>query len=218
VTAMNFANRIRELAARQAEAEPGENRFLSLLRQVEQGLSAEGRAVARLEQGAHPRRYHLTLHPRHRPSQRHLMLTFWVEPNRVVVSGEESQSFDSPEGLEKRLEQFVASPAFQESLAELARVAEEPVEAYLRALGSGALSREDVMVGVAAADQARLDEAAEGDELRIVVSPIRFPGAGQLDPTRNYVALDSAGLSMTVEGQQPGAAGGLDVRGRKRGA
>ncbi len=215
---MNFANRIRELAARQAEPEPAENRFLSVLRGVEQGLTEEGRAVARIEQGAHPRRYHLTLYPHHRPARRHLMLTFWIEPQRVVVSGERSHEYDNPTELERWLEQFVASPAFQESLSELARVAQEPVEAYLRTLGSGVLSREDVMVSVTPTEQARLSEAAEGDELRITVSPMRLPGAGQLDPDRSYVALDSAGLSLAVEGQQPGPGGSMEVRGRRLGA
>lgn len=211
----NFAQRIRELAAQRPDNEP-ENPFLVLLRELTQGLCEEGRAVATLEPGADQRRYNLVLHPRHRPGQKHLMLAVWVERDRAVVSGEQSTTFGVPAELGQWLEDFVARPAFQESLAELARVADQPVEAYLRTVGPGVLSRDDVMVEVSAADQERLDRAAANAELELVVRAVAFPGAGTLDAARNYVALDSAGLAFSVLERTAAGEGALRLRARKR--
>ncbi len=131
------------------------------------------------------------------------MLTAWIEDDQVTMSTQSATPpFTDPAVLETWLEEFVARPSFQDSLAELARVAEQPVEAYLRTAGSGILSREDVMVDVSAADQIRLDETVEGADVDLTVRAVAFPGAGRLDAQRRYVALDSAGIAMNVTAQR----------------
>lgn len=193
----NFAQKIRDLAAQRATND--ESPFVPLLKDFAQGLCEEGRAVAKLEQGADHRRYRLVLHPKHRPAQQHLILSFWVEAQSITVSGEQSTRLDTTDALGSWLESFVTMPAFQESLAELAQCAKEPVEAYLRTIGPNVLSRDDVMVEVAADDQRRLDEAADKrEELQLVVHTSTAPGAGKFSSTHRYVALDAAGLSFSL--------------------
>lgn len=206
---MTFAERIRQRAAPAKEDASG-NPFLSVLQAFADGLTQEGRAVARLEPGAHPQRYYLVLHAHHRPSQRHPMLTAWVEREQVTIWIENTLSFTEPTALEKRLEDFVAQPAFQDSLAELARIATEPVEAYLRATRPGVLSRDDVMVEVSSVDQVRLDQANVGSSVTLTVRPSSFPGSGRFDAGHNYVALDSAGIGLEVTAQRA-VTDGLEV-------
>jgi len=192
-----------------------ESPFVALLRDLVQELCDDGRVVATLQQGVDPRRYDVALHPRHRPGQQYLMLAMWVGRDRAIVSAELSTPFVSPVTFRQWLVAFVAHPILQTSLTELARFAEEPVEAYLRTFGPNVRSRDDGIVEVSAADQERLDRAAANTELDLVVRARVLAGAGALDPASSYKTLDSAGLALSVLQRTPMNSGSITLRVRK---
>jgi hypothetical protein len=192
-----------------------ESPFVALLRDLAQELCDEGRVVARLQQGVDPRRYDVILHPRHRPGQKYLMLAMWVGRDRVIVSADLSAPFESPAAFRQWVAAFVAHPVLQANLTELARFAEEPVEAYLRTLGPNVRSRDDGIVEVSAADQERLDCASVNTELDLLVRARLLAGAGALDPVSSYKTLDSAGLTLSVLQRTQTNPGSLTLRVRK---
>src|SRR5580704_19629435 len=107
----------------------------------------------------------LTLWPPHRRSHRTLMLPFVRGQGEVValLSGGR-RSFRTADDLRAFLTEFVSRPEFKAGLAYLREQAQEPVEAVLRS------PDQTVMVGVAAADQQRLDEAGPAQEVELPVT------------------------------------------------
>jgi hypothetical protein len=154
---------------------------------------------ARIQQGRDPRKLTLYLYPLHRPARVNLMLTFFLDGDGIVVSGESSTSLSSPEELQRWLLKYVQSPAFVESLDELREQAKLPVEARLRVDSHMAYAAGDVLVAITPDDQKKLDNASVGSEVEFVVERVEFLGNGQFAEPPRYALIESAGLFVTLD-------------------
>lgn len=211
----SFADRIRQQVEAAQQSSAGPNPFRTVLDELAAGLTSAD-VTAQIVEGRDPRRVSLVLFPAHQPARRHTMLTFWVADNAIaVLSDPQRRPMTDPAELEAWLLEFAKQPAFVDSLAELGDLARGPVEGFLRGIGVGQLSRDDVLVEVSAADQARLDDAPTGTDLEIDVAFSTLPGAGRYSSAKPPVAFESNGLALTALQVVSADANGLRICGKK---
>jgi hypothetical protein len=197
---MSFAEQVRAAVA-SAQAAPNTEpaqRYQAVLNEFIAGLK-DVDVGARIKQGRDPRKLTFYLFPLHRPARVNLMLTFFLNGEGIVVSGENPTPLNSPEELQRWLLTYVQSPTFVESLNLLRQEAEMPVEARLRVDSNAEYAAGDVLVAVTPTDQERLDNVGVGSEVELVVERVVFPGNRQFADPPRYAALDSAGLFVTID-------------------
>jgi hypothetical protein len=215
---MSFADQVKEAVATAQDApgtEPAK-RYRAVLDELASGLTELG-VGALIHPGRDPRKLTLRLYPQHRPARVNAMLSFFLDGDAIVVSGETSTQLKSPEALQRWLLDFVKLPELVESIRVLREQAELPVEARLRVDAKMAYMKGDVMVLVSKDDQKKLDEADIGAEVDIDVERIEFPGNAQLGEVAPYAVLESAGLLLEVQKTTPDGAK-LKIHGRRRAA
>ena len=142
------------------------------------------------------------------------MVTFFLDGDKVVVSGETPKTLETPEELERWLLDFVQLPPFVESIRTLREEEAHPVEARLRVASGVAYAKGDVVVAVAAADQKMLAGAAVGTEVTLTVARVEFPGNATFADPPEYEILDSAGLVVHVD-HAARAGDNLALKGRR---
>jgi hypothetical protein len=213
---MSFADLIRQrvqtgLQGTESAAGP----FLDVLHELAEGLTSD-RIGAAITRGGVRGRYYLTLWPRTLPARRQLMLSFWVSTRSIRAFVDPPKEFEDADSLRTWLADFVASPAFLESLEILGEATLLPTQGYLRARRTGQLSREDVIVEIAPEVQRALVEHEEGSAVELTVALASTIGAGTFDPQRTYVSLQSSGVRVDEIRIDPAATGILNIRGVKR--
>lgn len=191
---MNFSDLIRGRV--QAEMEGRgvpEGPFLRVLQELAQGLASEevGAAITR---GSFEPRFYLTLWPRTLPAMRQLMLAFWVTSRSVRVFVDPPQEFHKVREFRSWLADYVTNPAFIETLRTLVEASRQPVEGYLRARGSGQLSREDVVTYITPDEQKKLVDLAGGAPVSFMAKISDKAGVGEFDANRQYVAFECSGV------------------------
>jgi len=212
---MSFADQVRAAVANAegaADTEPARH-FRAVLDELVAGLRALG-VGARIQSGRDARKLTLYLYPPHRPARVNLMLTFFLDGDGIVVSGETSTSITSPDELQGWLLRYVQLPAFLESLGLLREEAKLPVEARLRVDRQASHAVGDVVVAVSPEDQERLDAATKDSDVELVAERIEFPGNGPYARGTGYVLLESAGLFVSVDSVEP-AGDKLQVKGKR---
>lgn len=195
---MSFANAIKA-AVESVDHDSGSSRaqeYREVLNELASGLAQAG-VGAEIRPRPDPRQSVLYLYPRHRPQAGSFMLSFRLDGDAIIVSGEEPTRIEGPEALKAWLVTFVKLPAFVESLQILRARATEPVEARLRVDATRSFSKGDILVSVSADDQARIDTNPDV-LLSLAVERIEFPGNGHFDAAVKYAVLDSAGLLLRV--------------------
>jgi hypothetical protein len=197
---MSFADQVQaavETAESSADTERAQ-RYRAVLNELCAGLERLG-VGARINPLGDPRRFALFVHAPDRPQRGSLMLTFFVDEDAIVVSGETPTRIEAPEALERWLLDFVKLPAFVESIRALREAASEPVEARLRVNQERAYAKGDVLVEVSPTDQRKLAEATAGARVELEVERVEFPGNAQFTTAEHYPVLDSAGLVVNVD-------------------
>jgi hypothetical protein len=197
---MSFASKVKSAvttAERGAET-PSALRYCAVLDELAKGLEELG-IGARIDGSRDPRKLGLYLHAPYRPQGGSLMLNFFLDGDKIIVSGESPKTIQSPEELERWLLDFVQLPAFVESIRTLREEAERPMEARLRVATGVAYAKGDLVVAVAPADQRTLAEAAVGTEVTLDVARVEFPGNAPFADPPEYKVLDSAGLVVNIE-------------------
>lgn len=213
---MSFADLIRQrVQAGLQGAGPQASPFVEVLHELAEGLCSDT-VDAAITSGETRNRLYLTLWPHSLPAQRQLMLAFWVTSSSLRVFTDPPREFDDPSSLRDWLADFVTTPSFLESLAELSDRAQQPAEGYLRAVSAGQLSRDDLMVEVSAPVQRYLVDQPDGASVELTVAISSMAGAGVFDPQRRYVALESSGVRVDDVHLEVLATGDLHVRGIKR--
>lgn len=197
---MSFADKVKNAvtAAEQAAETPPARLYRDVLDQLAHGLRELG-VGARIDGSRDPRKFGLYLHAPYRPQRGSLMLSFFIDGDKVVVSGESPRTIESPEELERWLLDFVQLPAFVESVSTLREEADQPMEARLRVATGVAFTKGDLVVAVSPADQRLLAEAAPGAEVTLDVARVEFPGNAPFADPPEYKVLDSAGLVVSIE-------------------
>lgn len=212
---MSFADQVRAAVANAegaADTEPAQ-RFRAVLDEFVAGLGALG-VGARIQPGRDARKLTLYLYPAHRPARVKLMLTFFLDGDGIVVSGETSTSITSPDELQRWLLRYVQLPAFLESLGALREEAQLPVEARLRVDRQASHAVGDVVVAVSPEDQEKLDAVTKGSDVELEVERIEFHGNGPYVRGTAYMILESAGLLVGVDSVEP-AGDKLQVKGKR---
>lgn len=197
---MSFAAKVKtavEAAQHGAETEPA-LRYRAVLDQLAEGLAELG-IGARITGSRDPRKLGLYLHASYRPERGSLMLSFFLDGDKIIVSGESPKTIGSPEELERWLLDFVKLPAFVESISTLREEAEQPMEARLRVATGVAYAKGDLVVAVAPADQRMLAETAVHAEVTLDITRVEFPGNAPFADPPEYKVLDSAGLVVNIE-------------------
>jgi hypothetical protein len=193
--AMSFAEQVKNAvvtAQETPDTEPAK-KYRAVLDELAEGLAALG-VGARIHPGRDPRKLSLHLYPEHRPARINVMLSFFLDGDAIIVSGESATRIEEPDELERWLLAFVKLPELVESLRILREEAERPVEARLRVDAKTAYMKGDVMVLVSKEDQRKLDETDTGVEVDIEIERIEFPGNAQFGEVDHYAVLESAGL------------------------
>ncbi|MDO9019907.1 MAG: hypothetical protein Q8S73_01870 [Deltaproteobacteria bacterium] len=199
---MSFVEKVRDAVKVEGEEDTSQSKaYLRVIEELAQGLETPG-ISARVQRSRDPRRVSLRVFPEYRPQSGIAMLTFLLEGASVTVLGDRPETLTSPESLEQwLLENFVTLPTFKESLQVFREQATKPVEARLRVSEVLAFSKGDVVVSVSADDQKKIGDAAVGQEVRLPIRRVDFPGNAAFDQTgMSYVILDSAGLLLSVKG------------------
>jgi hypothetical protein len=212
---MSFAAKVKntvEAAEHAAETDPA-RAYRAVLEQLAEGLTELG-VGARISGSRDPRKLGLFLHALYRPQRGSLMLSFFLDGDKIIVSGESPKTIGSPEELERWLLEFVKLPAFVESISTLREEAEQPMEARLRVATGVTYAKGDLVVAVDPVDQKKLAEAAEGAEVHLDVARIEFPGNAQFADPPEYRVLDSAGLVLNIESSER-IAEKLRIKGRR---
>lgn len=212
---MSFAEQIRAAVttAKGVVDTESSQRFRAVLDELVVGLRDLG-VGARIQPGRDARKLSLYLHPAHRPSRGNLMLTFLLDGERIMMSGEKPTWLYSPDELQGALLRYVQLPAFLESLDTLREQAALPVEARLRVDRQESHVLGDIVVAVSPEDQARLDATPQGSNVELAVERIDFPGNGSYKHDTAYLLLESAGLFVDVERVEP-AGDKLLVKGKR---
>lgn len=151
---------------------------------------------ARLDPSIDPRRLNLTVYPLYRPGRGSSILTFVFGPGSIVIPGDPHREFRAPDAFSAALVDFVRLESFKESVAILREEATRPVEGRLFVKANRTLSKGDVMVEVAAADQERLFKALPDSQETLEVARIDFPGNATFAEPPKYELLESAGLLL----------------------
>lgn len=199
----NFADRIKSKLPRPSEETgregPANGEFERVLDEFAETLNREWPSVhASVVQ--EPMRHMRTLvtRPKLRRDERSLMLTFSFDRDAVRVVNEPTQRLASPEALRDFLLSFLESPGFQATLAAYAHRAAEDIDGFLRTDKFNVLTRDDVLVIVARADQERLATAQPATALTLDVKPEEHPATGRYGTTRRYTVLASAGFGLRI--------------------
>jgi hypothetical protein len=181
-------------AAQAAVETKPDNPFKQVFEQVAEGLT-DDHVQARLTSGSGGR-WSLCLAPAYQPGRSFPMLVVVISDRGADVLLDPKQTATTPDQLADILRNFVTTPAFLESLQEIAEISSHSVEGFLR-ITPGTVSREDIMLEVPSEIQRRIAEAV-GQEIALELRVAPFPGAGRFQPEARYQVLESAGLSVTL--------------------
>jgi len=210
---MSISQEIRDAirAARTASATRPDDPFKQVLEEVAQGLTDD--TVEARFTSAPGGSWTLRLSPAHQPGRSATMLEVVISTMGAQVLVRPEQFAKTPAELADILKKLVTSPAFLESLEEVAKLSTQPVEGFLR-MAPRTVSREDLMLEVPPEVQRELAERVNSEvalRLRIADSP----GAGKLKSGARYSVLESAGFSVTLsEEVAQEADGALRIIGR----
>lgn len=201
---MTFAEQIRAALAKANEGANSQQAqpFLEVLKEFVAEINTSG-VGARIQPGRTQQKLSFYIYPQHRPGRANLMLSFFLNGDTIVVSGESTTTLSTAEDLQQWLLKFLQLPAFVESLAIMREQARIPVEARLRAARDDASVESDIGVAVSPEDQERLDKKQKGETIEVTVTPFKFPGNRSYVPGTNYFLLESAGLSVDVQQVTP---------------
>jgi hypothetical protein len=208
---MSLAQEIREaVAAAQAASKPAaDDPYKRVLQEVAEGLTGPG-VEARLDEKPSGR-WTLVLAPAYQPGRGASMLDVRIGAQEATVYLDPPRVAHSPKELASILKQFVTMPPFLESLEEIARLSEQPVEGFLR-IRPGTVSREDVMLEIPPETQKTIAGHRDA-EVEIRARVASFRGAGTFQPEAGYVVLESAGFSIRLARAEQ-AGGDITLQGR----
>lgn len=195
---MSFAEKILETIRNVEESANSDasKGYQSVLNEMVSALTDLG-VGARIATDQDRRIHALYIYPKYRPQRGSRMLRFFIDGDKIEVSGATSEQLASPEQLQVWLLNYVKLPSFITSLQELREMAKEPVEARLRVSKRIPFHTEDVMVEVSPSDQEVLGSASVGADIQFKVKRIAFKGNGTFGADK-YEVLNSAGLLVDV--------------------
>jgi|GEM_PF-2174635 len=179
-------------------ATPVPDEYDKVLADFAAALSTSPWMRAEIGQGGHPNIRHLVVGPKYRRREDSLMLSFWIDPPRLIVMGRDRVELSDTNSLADYLLRFARDTAFPTSVLEFERRGQEDVHGLLHTADIFSVTADDVSVEVPNAEHLRLARAAAGDALalRIFLSPVTVPG--KYDAGRTYF-LESAGFGLRVK-------------------
>ncbi len=213
----DWRDRVRAVAA---AAEPIEQRN-PLWATVEEFVAALNESPwihAELRAEAVPQMRSLVVRPKYRRDISTLMLTFWLGPRTVTVTGREGQEFDSADALGRFLADFVEKTQFPTTIATFREMQSEHVHGTLRVRGPLDNDPGDVPVLVDAAQHNRLAQRALENQLDTpvdvdVLLDEPHPVMGRFDASTTYSYLESAGFGLRVRGTLERSESALRIHG-----
>jgi hypothetical protein len=119
----------------------------------------------------------LVVSPRGQRNQQHMILVLHLTRGTARVLGTNSDEIPSVEALEQRLTHMIRMPAFRQTVAELRRVAGQPVTGVLHAGGlRDRRPSTDVVVTIPPEEQIRLADAAEARQQAPLTMHVQLAG------------------------------------------
>lgn len=208
---MAFKDDIRQILADAHAKPPSVNsQFDQVISDLAEVLTNDSLQVVVETPSEIPLRRTVRIHPRYRPEQAREILAFWIERETDIafVFTDKRRKFTNRESLEEYLTNFVRDPGFVELIIKLERLAEEPVDGYLRVNHPYQISMDDLLLKVMPDQQRYLAESKEGPGLVLELDVSQRAGAGAYKSNIVYRFLNSDGIllqvahtSMTPEGK-----------------
>lgn len=193
---MSISQEIRDAvrAARTAAETQPNDPFKQILDEVAQGLT-DDTLEARLT-AAPSGRWTLWIAPAYQPGRAVAMLEIVISAGSAEVWLDSKQVAATPTELAEILKKVVTTPAFLESLGEIATLSTQSVEGFLK-MAPRTVSREDIMLDVPP-DAQREIAGSVGNEVSLRLQISDFRGAGTFKGGTPYKVLESAGFSVTL--------------------
>lgn len=210
---MSIVQEIRD-AVREARAASNtrpNDPFKAVLDQVAEGLSDESvEAGLTASPGG---RWTLWLAPAFRPGKSTAMLDVIISATHAEVLLQRKLRAATPKRLAEILKKLVTTPEFLYSLAEIAELARQPVEGFLR-VKTQSVSRDDLMVIISADQQRREIADRLGQETSLTLQIADVSGAGTFKPDAPYKVLEAAGFAIWLSRPPRLVSNELHVTGR----